>query len=167
MIDRFIDCLTGDGLRWRCKCLPGWTGIRCEEHPWTCLQRGLFDENKTRLQITPCSWLFGQTWSWTFDCWYWLFYHVENLKTSWGLEWEFQDAFSEPICSFLTFFVWEISKGKVKDCNSFFAVTSVFISSSIFLEVVYVQTQVFYFTIINENRCYCKKRVTVFDFNFG
>ncbi len=39
--------------------------------------------------------------------------------------------------------------------------------SLIRLEVIYVQTQVFYFTIVNEYRCYCKKRVAVFDFSFG
>ena len=87
--------------------------------------RGL--PNNMFLSITPRAWLSGQTWSQTFDCWYWLFYHFENLKTSWGLEREFQGPFSEPICSFLSFFVWEISKGKVKDCELFFAVTSVFI----------------------------------------
>ena len=82
---------------------------------------------KDCISVTPCSWLSGQTWSRTFDCWYWLLYHFENLKTFWGLEREFQGAFSEPICSFLSFFVWEISNGKVKDCNLIFAVTSVFI----------------------------------------
>ncbi len=37
----------------------------------------------------------------------------------------------------------------------------------IYLEIIYIQTQVLYSTIINENRCDCKKRVTVFDFSFG
>ena len=39
--------------------------------------------------------------------------------------------------------------------------------SLICLEVIYAQTQVFYFAIISENRCYCKKQVAVFDFSVG
>ena len=38
-----------------------------------------------------------------------------DIKASLGLVREFQGASSEPNCSFLTLFVWEISKDKVKN----------------------------------------------------
>ena len=100
---------------------------KCQSSVWdSSFTRIQYSETPHPFLITPCAKLSGQTWSRTFNCWYWLFYHVENLKTSWGLEREFQGAFSEPIWSFLTFFDWEISKEKVKDRDSFFAVTSFF-----------------------------------------
>ena len=67
--------------------------------------------------ITP---LLAETFNCTYDRWYWTFYYVENLKTSWHLDKEFHGASFEPICSSLTFLVWEIPKGKIKECKFVF-----------------------------------------------
>ena len=53
----------------------------------------------------------------TFDCRFWQFYLIENLKTTWDLERDFQGASFEPNRIFLALFVWEILKDKVKKCK--------------------------------------------------
>ena len=53
----------------------------------------------------------------TFDCRFLQFHLIENLKTTWDLERNFQGASFEPNRIFLALFVWEILKDKVKNCK--------------------------------------------------
>ena len=63
-----------------------------------------------------------------FDLWFCLLPIIENLKTLWGLEREFQAASFERDRSFLALLVWEISKNEVNNskfsfCNSTYSLT--------------------------------------------
>ena len=52
-----------------------------------------------------------------FDLWFCLLPLIENLKTLWGLESEFQAASFERNRSFLALFVWEVSKSEAQQSN--------------------------------------------------
>ena len=63
---------------------------------------------------------------------------------------------------------WEVPVGQVLKLFEFASkLEQSGLPGLICLEVIYVQTQVFYFPITNKNRCDCKKRVAVLDFSFG